>query len=222
MPTILYKDRELALNLHEAGEHVSDQIRAAGTFYELELLEALGPIRGTVLDIGANIGNHALYFALQGADVHAFEPHPANYALLLSNLMQNGFYRARCHMIALGDQVMSIGMTTDPRNMGAITVMPHGGVVPMLTLDLYAAQHDLSALSLIKLDVEGYEARVLQGGLEALRRLRPDIIAEHNDSQSAYDCMQLLEPLGYVITKILNRPNPMFLYVHREGGPPGR
>ena len=57
-----------------------------------------GDLRGkTVVDIGANVGDTALYFAEQGAEVLAYEPDPANYEGLLSNLDLNPNLRPRVH-----------------------------------------------------------------------------------------------------------------------------
>jgi len=51
----------------------------------------------TVVDVGANVGDTALYFAERGAEVLAYEPDPANYHGLLANLDLNPDLRSRVH-----------------------------------------------------------------------------------------------------------------------------
>lgn len=57
-----------------------------------------GDLRGkTVVDIGANVGDTALYFAEQGAEVLAYEPDPTNFEWLRANLELNPNLRSRIH-----------------------------------------------------------------------------------------------------------------------------
>ncbi len=62
-------------------------------FYERELLQGMCALvkdkNGIALDIGANIGNHSLFFSKQFDAVISFEPVPNNYLLLKANLFLN-------------------------------------------------------------------------------------------------------------------------------------
>ena len=66
-----------------------------GRFYEQDELDLLARLVGsgkTIVDIGANIGNHTLYFAkmMQAAKVVPFEPNPLAYEVLLAHVLVNG------------------------------------------------------------------------------------------------------------------------------------
>src|SRR5918995_5379640 len=72
---------------------IVQELRANDTFFEIDLLEHIqmaGPHGGIYLDVGANIGNHAVYFGKFCADhVVALEPHPALVSILRRNLERN-------------------------------------------------------------------------------------------------------------------------------------
>ena len=53
--------------------------------------------------------------------------------------------------------------------------------VPTIRLDTYAADHDLSGVSLVKVDIEGHEVAALEGAAELFARQRPALIVEVND-----------------------------------------
>jgi len=86
--------RRLALWTHDAPDHMAAAIRAHRQFYEIDVLMKCRELYlpGTaVIDVGANIGNHTVFFAaILGAPVYAFEPDPANHALLALNIAANG------------------------------------------------------------------------------------------------------------------------------------
>ena len=66
--------------------------------YLYDIHSSGGDLRGkTVIDVGANVGDTALYFAERGAEVVAYEPDPANFRWLLANLDLNPTLRSRIH-----------------------------------------------------------------------------------------------------------------------------
>jgi FkbM family methyltransferase len=67
--------------------------------------------------------------------------------------------------------------------------------VQVTTLDLLAAEHAIRP-SIVKLDVQGFEAQAIEGGIEVLRRDEPILIIESGGPGSAVD--RLLRPLGYL------------------------
>ncbi len=93
----------------------------AGRFYEteeLEIIRAHCPKNAVFVDIGANIGNHAL-FALKMLGVKQvipFEPNPVAIAVLTSNLGLNGEL-ARCDLSHLG-----LGLSDKPQDGLAMEV----------------------------------------------------------------------------------------------------
>ena len=82
--------------------------------------------------------------------------------------------------------------------------------VRMETLDSYVLNHNINHLDLIKLDVDGFEGKVIRGALETLRRLQPKIIMEvapawtemRGDDIKAI--LKVIEQLGYKFYQEVN------------------
>lgn len=172
---------------------------AKGLFYEREELAIIArhfPIGGVFLDIGANIGNHAIYAAkfLHAQKVHLIEPNPPAIDLLEANIYLNQLEDV-CDMSQIGvgvsDQQQSgLSMNTPPTNLGGARMQPTGG-----DLDVYRADDlypDLE-VDFIKIDVEGMEISVLNGMPEIIRRTSPKMFIEvdsRNDEAFRAWCAQ--------------------------------
>ena len=123
-----------------------------------------------VLDIGANIGYFTLIFAdLVGPEgkVYAFEPDPANLALLKKNLEINGFDNVVVVPLAVSDRMGRIPFYLSPDNLGDHTVYPVGRdrkviFVDSGRLDDYFKDID-GKIDFIKMDIQGAEAKALEG-----------------------------------------------------------
>lgn len=151
--------RTMALGLFEPGESCL-------------VKELLGP-RDTFIDVGAHIGwftTIASRCVGQEGLVIACEPYPANAAALKANLTLNNAQNVQLVEMALGSRPGVLGLTGS--DSGGITALawPDGSrvEVSMTTLDHVAAE--VKAVTLMKIDVEGWEAHVLKGGTETLAR----------------------------------------------------
>lgn len=132
------------------------------------------------IDVGANLGYHTCLFSKLAANrgkVLAIEPEPMNLELLRNNIKRNHITNVEVLPIALGSEELRINLNihkTSNRGRHSI-VMPGSGVtleVPVRKLDdvadLYFPNNQL--VSLIKIDVEGYEPYVLNGGQRTIDR----------------------------------------------------
>lgn len=169
-----------------------------------------------VLDIGANIGFHTLYFAqLVGnkGSVTAFEPVPHNYEVLKINIGLNGFTHINAHPIALSNKKEQISIDADVKsnNPGAYNLFKKDGNTLINCLvgdDVIGNQK----VDFIKIDVEGYESFVLDGLLETIKKNQPKIIFEYDKhyhqktGRSEDYIFSLLASLGY-----------RFKFIHRNG-----
>src|SRR3989304_2766170 len=153
--------RGVELELHPFGEALSDHIRRENDFYEIEILSYLEkhfPVHRTIVDIGANIGNHTVFFAnfLPHRNIVAFEPLEANLKLLYKNITR--YPNTHVRPFAIGDKKEKIRMTERPDNMGMSGYDIHGNIiVQAYPLDYFY----LGEVTLLKIDVENYEERVL-------------------------------------------------------------
>jgi FkbM family methyltransferase len=134
----------------------------------------------TLVDIGANIGYFTALMARHVGPtgvVHAFEPEPANFELLSGNVRRNDLAQVRLHAVALGDARGRADLHLNDVNGGMHrlydSVCCVGPVVPVPVERLDDVLRD-TVVDLIKIDVEGYEPRVLAGAHACLRR-SPDV-----------------------------------------------
>lgn len=133
-----------------------------------------------VLDVGANIGWYSLLIEKLAAvpmDILAFEPDPDNFLLLTENVRSNGCGMVTPIQAAAGrEPARQLLYRYAKGNAGRHSLLPiHDGVpvsVDTVRLDRIWEERGLGnrVLRLIKIDVEGYELRALQGAGELLTR----------------------------------------------------
>jgi FkbM family methyltransferase len=172
-------------------DHVGDKIARHGLYEKenlfllLKLLEQLP--QPVVLDIGANIGNHALAFATRARAVHAFEPIPHLFDVLSANVARNGLAQVQVHNIALSDHAGSATINmVNAGNYGASSFDKRTEdttpvTVNLATGDSFLASQNVARVDFVKIDVEAHEVFVLRGLMQTLRRDLPFITMEWND-----------------------------------------
>jgi FkbM family methyltransferase len=163
-------------------------------------------------DIGGWHGFFAGVMAAQGArEIHVFEPLPENANHIRSLIELNPQFDIRLHQYALGDDDSETELLVMPQSSMAKISMsafqPTYAVVDRIrvrlaTIDTLIANGELAPPNLIKLDVEGAEAFVMRGAIEALRKFRPAIFAEIHSSVLLSECSSLLHDLDYMVSVI--------------------
>jgi FkbM family methyltransferase len=172
-----------------------------------------------VLDVGAHVGLFTLLAArLVGAqgEVHAFEPVPANFGRLQANIALNSLSNVQPSRVAVSDEEgeVSLGLR-DERLVGNstcdYTVGAELGSVtaPTTTLDGYLDARAVPHVRLIKIDVEGFEYRVLAGLERTLAEAPPDAIMLELNAEMLYEhgssptsLMARLQHHGYEIHQL--------------------
>ena len=157
-----------------------------------------------VLDVGANIGNHTLFFVQQGFKrICAFEPNPRTVNLLKFNTEH--YSQVVVFPFGLSNDDMVLDAVIPPTNAGGASLAQYainsGTERVSFALRKFDAL-DLASetIGLLKLDVEGHEAEVIEGMASALERDTPVIIFECNRGTmpSAADRMiARLKTIGY-------------------------
>lgn len=142
------------------------------------------------VDVGANVGSYTiLACAAIGARCYAFEPVPGTYARLLENVHLNGVQdRATCLNVAVGAHAGRVACTSDSDTMNHVIAASEScqQIVQVDVTTLDAALADESP-TILKIDVEGYEAAVLEGAHRTLARPSLQaIIMELNGSGQRY------------------------------------
>lgn len=160
-----------------------------------------------VLDIGANIGFHTLYFAeLVGDTGHitSFEPVPYNFKTLINNVRLNSLKNISAKNIALGIKNEQITIVADEKsaNPGTFNLFDQSGST-LITCCIGDEVIGDQRVDFIKIDVEGYESFVIEGILDTIKKNRPIIIFEydihyHKKTGLTKDhIFLLLSPLNY-------------------------
>jgi FkbM family methyltransferase len=196
-------------------DHIGLMINQFGVYEgeELELVfDYLEPLHAefksrTALDIGANIGNHAVYFSDFFAKVHAFEPNPRTFELLCFNA--KSVDNVCCHKFGLSDTSGSATLIQDDKNVGASfvgEVQDKAGKkakakrIELKPLD--AVRDEFGDVALMKIDVEGMEMRVLKGATAFFESSRPLIffeILETDFIDGNCKSVEFLKDLGYAL-----------------------
>jgi FkbM family methyltransferase len=164
------------------------------------------PLAGkTVFDVGAFHGLLTLHFARHAKSVVAFEPNPVNWKRLDQNVRLNGF----CGKVAME----TYGLAAEP----SMRMMQMNDAAPgtsslddvlasgsrKFTIRVSTLDQEQRVPDLIKIDVEGLEDQVLEGGVQMIQKRRPDIFLEmHGDGRidkirRAERVLELLKAYGY-------------------------
>jgi len=167
---------------------------------EVELWRQLLTPGAIVADIGANIGAHTIALAslVPYGAVHAFEPLPFMYRMMVGNVALNGCTNVQHYPCAVGAEP---GRITVPAidyaqqgNFGGLPLGDHefGNPIPVYRLDDL-----LPAVHFIKADVEGMEMAVLQGAQRLIRECRPCLYLEANPGPTQEPLIRYVQGLGY-------------------------
>jgi FkbM family methyltransferase len=168
------------------------------------------------VDVGANIGLFTLIASRlvgAGGKVVAFEPSAKTFDRLAGNVELNRMNNVQCFQMALSDRSGRIQMNSSLDGYDAWNSMapPHAGsafateTVSAVTWDDFAGEHHLrGCVTMMKIDVEGWENHVLSGGIEAFSRPDAPVLQVEFTDQAAQSagssCQALyrqLEALGY-------------------------
>jgi rfaE bifunctional protein nucleotidyltransferase chain/domain len=174
-------------------------------FYELEVLEYISARYkgGVALDIGANIGNHSIFFSKFIFDkTYSFEADVRNFTLLSENKVRNniGDDKLIIHNVALSDGNYKYNLQEFESNMGGTKVIEGSGEPTTQKLD----EFELPKVDFIKIDVEGHELKVLKGAVNLINRDFPDIAMECLRDGMYPDCHLVdsyMEQLNYRLTE---------------------
>lgn len=165
-----------------------------------------------IVDIGANVGVVTLQMAsIVGAEgrVFAFEPIKRLSTLLSRSAAENYFENITIHNVALSDLAGRGSMKIAERSLGCSTLNFHidGEPCEVKVLDEINFGPNFRRPKLLKIDVEGHEAKVLAGGRAFLEKLPPDyIIFESHAENGAFWSrpeVRMLREHGYSFAAIL-------------------
>ena len=207
--TIHHGDRRVRFFVPSVPDTIEKEVERRADFYEgdqLDIVASRLPGQASIIDVGANIGNHTLFFACvaRAARVIPIEVNPEVIASLRRNIAANECLNI--DLSALGYGVSDregrgtlVLATADAsiRNRGGMTVQDRpDGAVPLRPLD----QLVRGPVDLIKVDVEGMAVPALLGAARLLARWHPLVLVEIMDAELAGFRDWLLEA-GYRVSR---------------------
>jgi len=181
-----------------------------GSYQRLQFDAALKYIkpedRGLFIDVGAHVGLWSRMAQKAGfVDILAIEPDSKNYECLDKNL-DNAFLSR----LALSDERTSGRIESEKETNSGANIVKSGNDFPIETFDRYFGfikkEFDLSKQVLIKIDVQGYEAKVVRGMTNFIKEYKPIIIIEQvcndvQDLEATYYC----ESLGMKVLETIKK-----------------
>lgn len=156
----------------------------------------------SVVEIGANMGAHSVDMARACAPgaFYAFEPQPRVFQVLCANLALNDIGNAFAYPEACGETeseaVVPILDYSKPGNFGGMELRQAdsaGIKVRVRSLDSL----ELGSCGLLKIDVEGFEPKVLRGARRTIERCRPVIYIENDRSAQQQEIISLISEMKY-------------------------
>ena len=175
----------------------------------LEMIRSLMPMSGKrILDIGAYIGNHTVYFSkiCGAAEVESFEPARFSFRALERNVRLNEV-NAKLHNVGLGEKAGEARLNWVASNAGGSSLEPFaGGGVTIAALD----DLEVAPFQAMKIDVEGMAPEVLRGARRTIEANRPSIVVEAFPHE--FDAVNgILLSLGY---RKIGQTSDDHVYIH--------
>ena len=131
----------------------------------------------TVIDVGAWTGTWAVEMKEFAGRLYAFEPSKITFECLEKNL--GGYDNINCNRFALGDKDAEVSLVPSASTQ-AIKIDEKPGNVQMKTIDSF----ELKNVQLIKLAVQGYEMKVLEGASKTLETVQYIMIELNGESKN--------------------------------------
>ena len=181
-------------------EHIK-HVRLTKNWHEIHMLDhiaRLGKMDGDILDVGANVGQHSVFFATHCTSgyVYAYEPNAESFMVLSKNKHVNKLENIFPFLCAIGKKGKGYIVDKEGRS-GTCEVERGKGEVEIFEPPIHE-----NKISLIKIDVEGMELEVLEVLSGNLEKWHPEIYVEtHNNLK---EVKSFLSKFGYQMWGVFN------------------
>ncbi|WP_164744180.1 FkbM family methyltransferase [Paenibacillus barengoltzii] len=185
-------------------EYIYSNLKSNKEYYEKKDLDRFVkyiPNNSVIYDIGANIGNHTVFFKkyYKASKIFSFEPVPTNFELLKKNVFENSLSDIELFNVGVGETYKKSSVITNQTNMGECKLYDSpAGNIDVLPID----GQDFDVPDFVKIDVEGDELNVLKGMSNTLTKYNPVIWIEINNNFNEVD--SFLSQLNYELIDKLN------------------
>ena len=167
------------------------------------------------VDVGAAVGQMSLFMATYCENVYAFEPSPDCVRILERRMHDNGVTNVVCRQIGLGDEEQRLPLYEHAEsNLDTSSFLPNfnaaeaSSPVPVMRGDDALRESGASRVDIVKIDAQGFEAKVLRGLSQTINRDEPIVVLDVPlPARSDLGSMDYLERLffdKYDFFKVLN------------------
>ena len=217
MTEFVYSNQRIIMEGYHANDSIFDRIATEQTFYEEKLLEKARSLNleGVYVDIGANIGNHSIFFNrfCNSTKVYGFEIDESIFAILKKNMelncLQDSYYLGE---IGILDRKGFVDISdTNHLNAGMTKIVNvEGSQREVDTLD--NVMRGVDNIALIKMDVEGFELQIIQGAKHILENQSPVIFAELATKKEFKLFKDAVSKFGYATDRVNHAATPTYLF----------
>lgn len=194
-------------------DHIIKIIERNKNYYEIKLLNKIKSMNlcGTYIDVGANIGNHTIFFSKEtkAENIFSFEICKTILDILKINLKNNNINNVQVYDYGLSDKKTFLKLSDiNVKNIGTTHIVEGIGDNKVVDLDSL----NFKNISLIKIDVEGHELNVLKGANKTIKKYLPVIIAELHTKEQFNNFKNEL-PKNYKCDNISYGLSPTFIFI---------
>lgn len=215
-----YKKEKCFIDSDYKEDHIYKFIKKSLNFYEIKLLIEIENmnIEGNYIDIGANIGNHSIFFSkfCKTKKVYSIEIEPKIFNILEKNIKLNNLTdKCKCIKIAISNREGKISTSNiDEKNIGKTKIIDFSsGDINSNTID-NIFKDDI--ISLIKIDIEGSELFAIEGSINTIKKNNPVLVVECQTKDDFLKIDEYLKELGYETNKINYSSTPTFIWTHKK------
>lgn len=190
-----------------ANDYITQKIILDGWFEKRELyavkdlFESLQLEKKICIDVGANIGNHSLFFSKIFEKVISFEPNKDVFKLLEINAAS--VENILAHNLGLSENTESLRAFVDKGNLSSGKIVKDQSsneIFQVIKLDSFKKDQNLEKISYLKIDIEGHEEAALKGAKEILSSDSPAVSLEMEMTRNLKNCLasiEILQDSGY-------------------------
>ncbi|EGK8061560.1 FkbM family methyltransferase [Campylobacter lari] len=210
-------------------DYIQSHIFLTHSFYsenQLKKIDKYLSEESIVLDIGANIGNHSIYWSLISnvKAIYSFEPIKNTFDILQKNIYINNIKdKIQIFNIALGKENSYADIKFyDSNNIGATQITQKNPSHPsaanvqniqIVKLDEFInSNFQYEKIDMIKIDVEGFENNVLAGAVNTIEKYHPTIVIEIFD-ENYEKINSFFHSISYSLIEKLDDTNYIFRHI---------
>lgn len=221
-PQVQFKSHNQVIQFQVTGKNFDVELTQVNDrqFYEQPELDFINETltrRSVIVDVGANVGNHLVYFAkILGAErVIPIEFQPDSIAALKTNIALNQVTNVDLSKLgyAVGKNAGRAQLAKHPTGDLCLTELKEDpkGTVEVLPLDRLIA----TPVDFIKMDVQGLELEALEGAEGQFRQFQPDALIEVT-RRNKPEFLNFLERINYKIIKEFREWNYSNFYISQR------